>query len=221
MNNSNTKNLISNQRRIFEIIAVVFTGVGKFIFMDLLNYRFPFILISIIGWATYIWIRKKNVKGILYYWGFRADNFKQVMQMVLPFGLASIIVFVVVGWFQQSLNISWHIIPVLIIYPLWGLIQQFLVIGLVAGNLQDLDNFPITNIVIILLTALLFGLIHYPNYWLILGTFILALFYGYIYLRSRNLYILGIFHGWLGGLFYYTVVNQDPFINVFGKYFNM
>jgi uncharacterized protein len=52
-----------------------------------------------------------------------------------------------------------------------------------------------------------------------LGTFILALLYGYIYLRSRNLYVLGLFHGWLGALFFYTVVGRDPFAEVFGKLF--
>jgi len=43
------------------------------------------------------------------------------------------------------------------------------------------------------------------------------LLYGYIYLRSRNVYVLGLFHGWLGGLFFYTVVGRDPFIEIFGK----
>ena len=49
------------------------------------------------------------------------------------------------------------------------------------------------------------------------GTFILALFYGYVYLKIKNIYALGIVHGWLGALFYYTVVNQDPFADVFLK----
>ena len=66
-------------------------------------------------------------------------------------------------------------------------------------------------------TALVFAGVHYPDRWLILGTFVLALFYGYIYLRMRNVYVMGIMHGWLGALFYYTVVDRDPFIGVFGK----
>lgn len=51
-----------------------------------------------------------------------------------------------------------------------------------------------------------------------LGTFLLALFYGYVYLRVRNVFMLGLFHGWLGGLFFYTVVGRDPFLEVFGKW---
>ena len=51
-----------------------------------------------------------------------------------------------------------------------------------------------------------------------LGTFVLALLYGYCYLRARNLFVLGLFHGWLGALFFYTVVDRDPFMEVFGRF---
>ncbi len=34
------------------------------------------------------------------------------------------------------------------------------------------------------------------------------------------MYALGLFHGWLGALFYYTIVNQDPFADVFLKFLN-
>jgi uncharacterized protein len=207
---------------MFEIAGVVLTGLGKFIFVDILKNRLIFILVSITAWTIYIWIRKKQAKGILKYWGFRKDNFKHVTMMILPFGLLSVIAFVVTGYIQGTIIFSWHIIPILIVYPLWGLIQQFLVIGLVTGNLQDFEGRRFNRSLIIVLTALLFGLIHYPYHWLMVGTFVLALFYGFIYLKARNLYVLGIFHGWLGALFFYTVVNRDPFVetmkNIFETY---
>lgn len=58
---------------------------------------------------------------------------------------------------------------------------------------------------------------HYPYYWLMIGTTILALLYGFIYLLSRNIFVMGVFHGWLGALFFYTVVGRDPFAEIFGK----
>ena len=139
------------------------------------------------------------------------------MRKVLPFGIASVILFIGIGLYQGSINLTWHIIPILILYPIWGIIQQFLLIALTAGNLQDLEGCKMNNAAIILLAALLFGLIHYPFVWLIIGTFVLALFYGWVYLSERNIYVLGLFHGWLGGIFYYTVVGRDPFEEVFGK----
>jgi len=125
----------------------------------------------------------------------------------------------VTGYFLGTLNLTWHILPILVLYPVWGIIQQFLVIGLVAGNLQDLTSIRWSNTTIIFLTALLFGLIHYPYGWLMAGTFLLALFYGFIYLRARNIYVMGLFHGWLGAVFFYTLVGRDPFAEVLGKIF--
>ncbi|HEY9008935.1 MAG TPA: CPBP family intramembrane glutamic endopeptidase [Ohtaekwangia sp.] len=185
--------------------------------MDLLQWRFTFILISITGWTVYVVYRNSQDKGILHYWGFRTDNFKETTMRILPFGIISVIAFFIIGYIQSSINLTWHIIPILILYPVWGTIQQFLVIALVAGNLHDLNSRRFPKVTIILVTALLFGFMHYPYYWLVLATVILALLYGYIYLRSRNVYVLGLFHGWLGGLFFYTVVGRDPFIEIFEK----
>lgn len=210
-----TQIVISPRRRAIEIAAVFLTGLGKFVFMDWLQWKLPFILIAILSWCTYVLLRRKQVPGILHYWGFRADNFRDVLKLILPFGVSAIIIFFVIGFFLHSIVMTWHIIPILILYPIWGTIQQFLVIAIVAGNLKDFRHKNISDAVIVFVTALLFGALHYPFYWLILGTFVLALFYGCIYLRARNVFVMGIFHGWLGALFFYTVVGRDPFAEVF------
>lgn len=118
---------------------------------------------------------------------------------------------------QSRINISWHIIPILILYPIWGIIQQFIVVGLITGNLKDLKGKRLNDFLIIIITAIIFSSVHYPDYWLIIGTFILAIVYSKIYLTKRNLFVLGLLHGWLGDFFYYTVVNRDPFIEIFGR----
>lgn len=211
------RRLITDRQRKLEIAAVFATGTGKFIFMDWLQWKLPFILMAIIGWTIYVTYRKERVRGILQYWGFRTDNFRDVWKIVLPFGVVSVVAFFTTGFFLETINITWHIIPVLILYPVWGIIQQFLVIALVAGNLKDLKGSRYSDAAIIFTTALLFGLLHYPFYWLIAGTFALALFYGFVYLRARNVFVMGIFHGWLGALFFYAVVGRDPFAEVFAK----
>jgi len=147
------------------------------------------------------------------------DNFTSVLRKVLPFGILSIITFICIGIYQGTINVSWHIIPILILYPIWGIIQQFLLIALTAGNLQDLKGQQLDYKIIILISAALFALVHYPFLWLIGGTFALALFYGWIYLKERNIFVLGLFHGWIGGLYYYTVLDRDPFLEMFGKIF--
>jgi len=199
---------------------VVLTAIGKFIFMDYLNWRFLFVTIAMISWITYIIYRGKKQPAILKYWGFKTDNFKSVLKRVLPFGLLAVISFTGVGFYHNTINITWHIMPILILYPLWGTIQQFLLIALTAGNLQDLKGQKLDKGVIIFLSALLFGFIHYPYTWLMIATFFLAIFYGWIYLKERNIYVLGLFHGWLGGIFYYTILERDPFLEMFGRLFH-
>lgn len=189
--------------------------------MDYLNWRFPFITAVVLLWMSYILYRYKTEKLIIAYWGFRTDNFKSVLRKVLPFGYASFVAFVSVGLYQNTLNITWHIIPILILYPIWGTIQQFLLIALTAGNVQDMSEHSFHKVSIILFSALLFASVHYPHTWLMIATFVLAVFYGIVYLRERNLYVLGIFHGWLGGLFYYTILNRDPFLETFGQLFHL
>lgn len=210
---------MGNTKAWLEIIAVVLTAAGKFLFMDFLNVRLPFIAGAMVFWLVYIVWHVINDRERTRHWGFRLDNLTAAVKMLIPFAIFSCVSFFVVGYFQHSINFTWHIFPVLIMYPLWGTIQQFLLISLVAGNLRDIDSKGRTSVSgIVLIAALLFGLIHYPWYWLMAGTFVLALLYGFVFLRERNVFALGIFHGWLGALFFYTVVNRDPFVEVFGKY---
>lgn len=208
--------LISERRRILEIIAVLLTAIGKFIFMDHLNWRLPYVVVAILAWSIYVYCRASKEKGILKYWGFRTDNFKKATKFIRPFVFVAVTSFFIIGWYQDTLNVTWHVLPLLLTYPIWGSIQQFLTIGLIAGNLNHLR---VHKLIVVILTAILFSIVHYPSMWLMFGTFILALFYGYMYLKVKNIYVMGICHGWLGALFYYTVVNQDPFQDIFMNYF--
>lgn len=200
-----------------ELLAIVLTVAGKFIFMDLLQWRLPFVLAALLAWLSYVLIQRRRNPQLLSHWGFRTDNFKSVLKSVLPFGALALLSCLAIGYFRGTLHLHWHILLILLIYPLWGTIQQFLIMALVAGNLQDLPKKPVGKIGIIVLSGLLFGCIHYPHYDLMLGTALLALLYSSLYLRKRNLYVLGLFHGWLGAIFYYTLTSRDPFVEMFGS----
>ncbi|MCB9262209.1 MAG: CPBP family intramembrane metalloprotease [Flavobacteriales bacterium] len=212
---------ISNNTRIFEITAAFLTALGKFLFVDFLGWRFTFTTVAILFWVSYVFIRYRQNHEILAYWGFSKNNFREVVIKLLPFAAISLIACFAIGYIRQTINISWHIIPILILYPLWGVIQQFLLVGLIAGNLKDFEGQPLKDIYIIFVSSICFAAIHYPYYWLIVGTFVLALIYSSIYLKKRNLYALGLFHGLLGALFFYTVVNRDPFLEMFGNLLNL
>lgn len=209
---------VSDKRRNLELLAVVITALGKFLFMDYLNWKFPYIAAAVLGWTGYIIYSRIKEPENLIRWGFRKNNFREAWSRVLPAAIIALIICFTIGYINGTLNISWHIIPILVLYPLWGIIQQFLLIGLVVGNLSDTPGRKLKDIHIILISSLLFGVIHYPWAWLMLATFLLALFYSFIFTKVRNVYVLGLFHGWLGAVCFYTVVGRDPFLEVFGKF---
>ncbi|MEQ9311072.1 MAG: hypothetical protein RJQ05_00900, partial [Cytophagales bacterium] len=144
------------QYRSFEIIAVTITALAKFLFYDLLDQRLIFILMMFAFWGIYMIRRIKKAPKLLKLWGFRIDNFKSVLKKVLPFAAISIVGCIAIGYYQDTINAHWHILPLLFLYPLFGTLQQFLLMALVAGNLQDLNRFR--NQTLILISSTLFGL---------------------------------------------------------------
>jgi len=207
---------ISNPRRNFEILAVLITGLGKFLFMDILELRFPYIATACIFWLVYIFIRKKKIPQILSYWGLTFKNFGRTFLELLPLALILSIGFVLLGNKLETNILNINIIPILLIYPIWGIIQQFIMIGIFARNLKDGDQIKIPVAAVVLFTSILFALVHFPFQILVLATFFLAIVYTSLYLKGRNLLVMGIYHGWIGALFFYTIMERDPFLEVFG-----
>jgi hypothetical protein len=207
---------IKDKTRIFEIVAVILTGFGKFILMDLLNLRFVYILAACLFWGGYIIYRAQKNKGIIKYWGLSKSNFNKTFLELLPVVILCIGAFFFTGNQLETNILNWSIIPILLLYPIWGIIQQFIIVGLLARNLKDLEKGNIPELLIILVTAIIFSIVHYPHNILIVGTFFLGLVYTKLYLNNRNLIVLGIYHGWLGAFFFYTILERDPWKEVFG-----
>ena len=97
---------VSDKTKLIEISAIVITTLGKFVFMDYLNWRFGFVVIAILGWSSYVTYKSRTQSNILRYWGFRTDNFKKVMLLVLPFGLVAIASSFVIDYMQGTLNLT-------------------------------------------------------------------------------------------------------------------
>lgn len=206
---------IKDSRRILEIIAVILTGVGKFIFMDWLNVRFLYITVAILFWVGYIIFRYRQDKSILKYWGLNKQNFKKSFLELLPFAIVLVFSFVLIGNSLGTNVLNWTILPILLLYPLWGIIQQFIMIGVLAKNIKEMESIHVPDLFIVLITAIIFSLVHYPFTLLIIGTFFLAIVYTILYLNKRNLIVMGIYHGWIGAFFFYTMLSRNPYDEVF------
>ncbi|GJL53456.1 MAG: hypothetical protein NPIRA02_05880 [Nitrospirales bacterium] len=201
-------------RAAIELGAVVFTGLSHVVFQGL-GAKGLFIALAVTSWVTYIGWRVRDNPSLWRQWGFRVDNLKA--SIFLP-TLVFVLAMLGMLWFAISRGRdlwSAHIVILLLLYPIWGVLQQFLVQALGVSNLRTL--FPYAGIQwIVLLGASLFSVVHYPHGWLMFATGLLACVFIPSYLRHRNLWVLGVYHGWLGTFFYQWVLNQDPWVAAFG-----
>ncbi|MEM7104796.1 MAG: CPBP family glutamic-type intramembrane protease [Bacteroidota bacterium] len=201
--------------RMVEILGVLITGGSKFIFMDWLNWKLPFIFLAIGFWVGYIFFRVRKDKSVLAKWGFTRQNLRSSFIVVSVFAFIGILSFIIYGSVTGKILWSWSVVPLMLLYPFWGIIQQFLILSLFSGNLDDLPNVNMPRWLLVVMTAVLFGILHYPIGLLIIGTTVLALFYTIVFLKYRNLWPLGLYHGILGALFYYLALGIDQFHEVF------
>ena len=204
-------------KKKFEILAVLATGIGKLIFFNGLHLQFWFIMLAGIFWIIYIIYRLRSNSSIILWWGFRKEGFRESLKMIGPLAIIALTLFILYGIQSGKMILSWHILPSLVLYPIWGTIQQFLIMALVAGNLDTYKGIRIPRYMTVFITAFFFAIVHFPYYLLIAGTFCLAIVYALIYLRYRNLWILGLFHGWLGSFFYFFVLGKDAWMTFVGS----
>jgi uncharacterized protein len=199
----------TDKRRWLEITAVLATGLLKYVLMDWLNFRAFYIAAACIFWSVYIYKRYRENKFILQQWGFRKDHFSQTFLFLLPFALIMVVAIIWYGISYNAIFLNWHVIPVFVFYPAWGIIQQFLMVALVAGNLQEIKAIKLRKSQIFLLTSLVFAWVHYPSLPLMVFTFFMEMVFLTAWFKWRNLWALGLCHGWVASLLLFFVLGRD------------
>ena len=208
--------LISNNvSKWLEFLAVVTTGLLHLVFKSL-GAKGLFIALASVSWVGYIvWqVRQDPSKWVQ--WGFQTKNLSS--SFFLPTVIFVVGVSLMAWYGLANGRVLWqgHILLLLLLYPLWGILQQFLVQTLGVANLMAL--FPTQGWMVAMPVGIvLFAVIHFPNGLLMLATGLMAALFIPCYLRDRNLWPLGLYHGWLGTFFYLWVLGKDPWIAVFGK----
>lgn len=201
--------IVTDKRRWLEITAVLATGLMKYVLMDWLNFRAVYIAAACTFWSVYIYKRYRANKFILQRWGFRKEHFKQSFLFLLPFALVMVAAIVWYGISFNAIFLNWHVIPVFMFYPAWGIIQQFLIVALIAGNLQAIKAVKLRKSHLYLLTSLAFAWVHYPSLPLMVFTFFMELTFLFAYFKWKNLWALGLYHGWVASLLLFFVLGRD------------
>ncbi len=202
--------LHAGRRARAEIAALALTVIAKFVVSDGLGLRLPYIAGSCVLWACYVVLRVRRDPRQLQAWGLGARGLAAAARHLLPFAAAGAVACLLYGLWSGRMLLHWHMVPLLLLYPLWGLVQQFLVVVLFAGNLHDGLGLP--ERLTVATAAVAFAAVHLPSAALVLTTFAMALVTTTTWFRQRSLYPLGAFHGWIATLIYYLVLGEDPWL---------
>ncbi|MBN2481927.1 MAG: CPBP family intramembrane metalloprotease [Bacteroidales bacterium] len=205
----------AEKQKWFELLVVIVAGMLKFVFMDWLDMRAFYIVGMCLFWSGYILFRYSKDHEILKHWGYKKKNFRKSMTILLPFIVISIIFILGYGILKGAVLLNWHILPVILLYPAWGLIQQFMMVNLIADNVQSIRFFKLSKFQIILITSLIFGLVHHPHLSLMMFTFVMEVLFLFVFFRWRNLWALGLAHGWIATFLLYYALNRDLWIELF------
>jgi hypothetical protein len=202
-------------KSIGEVAAVIATALLHPVCVDLLHQRAVFIGTALCLWGLYfIWQPWKD-EGALRRWGFRREGLAPAFLGASGFAAAALAVMVVVGVAQGTLAFPWQMLVLLILYPIWGMFQQLLVQGVFVRTVTESASGLRPKVAATIVAAVLFGAVHLPELRLALAAAMLGVVFTAIYLRWRNLWPLGLYHGWLGVFYYYWVLGRDPWREMF------
>ena len=194
----------------FELTAVLLSAAGKFVVGDVFGQKIWFAIAAGILWLSYIAARIRSRPELVEIWGLSSVNIGRSLKLVLPVTAAACAAAILYGLSSEIASIDWHMALLFLLYPLWGTVQQFLLVVLVAGNIDRLSRGRFPRLFIILPTAVLFSLVHYPEATLMIITFFMGCFTTAVFLKYRSIWAIGLFHGLFATVLYYFVLGEDP-----------
>lgn len=192
----------------FELLLVAIPGVLNVVSELTALSKTTVVAGAAIVWAVYIVLAVLDDRTILRRWGFRADTLApaaRAVALLTATATAVIVAWAAVGGRLPPPGSFWIALGV---YPVWGLVQQFLLNAMLLRNLRRL----LPERLALPLAALLFAASHLPDIRLAMLTLPAGAAWGWIYLRRPNLWVLGIGHGVLGTVAYYLALGRDPLV---------
>ena len=175
-----------------------------------LGYPLQYTVASVAFWVGYVTLRHNWNPEVLKRWGFTRTGLRQALLLcggAFVVGLAASLLY---GTTLGSTILNWNLPLLMLLYPIWGTVQQFLVTGLFADNMLALTRGKVSEFVIAIMAALLFSAVHIPDEELMVATFFLGVTTVLIFFRTRNLLAIGLLHGWFASVFYFFGMGVDP-----------
>lgn len=135
--------------------------------------------------------------------GWRLDNFWAAMRLLLlPMGVATVAI-ALLGFYNKGFqSTKWLEWRWLVWLPVWGLIQQYSLQGFINRRFQLILGQGYKSI---LAVAGVFALLHMPNPFLMVATFLGGILWAAVYQRRPNLVALSISHAFLSLLLVFAL----------------
>lgn len=198
--------------RLGELAAVGVTAVGFVALPKPPASVLPlavFVPCCVVGWVGYGAARARRDRSLLDAWGLRPTAHLATLGPLVAVGIGvGAAGLAAIGLAGGSLRTPERLGLSLALYPVWGLVQQWIVQVLVVDNVRALTGAPLPALAA--LGAVGFGAVHLAHPSLVAATAALGAVYVLLFQRWRNLWPLALAHGWLGTLFYAWVLGFDP-----------
>lgn len=201
-----------SRRAALEMSAVVLTGVGHLVASSQ-GVSGAYIPVVVVGWGGYVGARAATDAGYLGELGLTREALGPAFRDASVVAAVSLAGMAAVGAAQGSLKADATLLPLLVLYPAWGLTQQTLVQGMLT---RHMDAAGLPALAVVPTTAVAFGSVHVPNWPLVGATTALGGVFSLNYLQHRNVWPLGLYHGVLGAAFYVWVLDRDPWRELVG-----
>lgn len=136
--------------------------------------------------------------------GLNFKNFMPCAKRCLYFSSGIVVIIAAWGWLEGSLQWKMSLYLNICGYFIWACFQQIFFQLFFTNRLKGVLK---NSTHIAFVSALIFGFIHFPNYFLMGATFVSGFFWACIYLSYPNLYAIGLSHALLAVLLKYSLPN--------------
>src|SRR5262249_26509203 len=156
----------------FALFGVVVT-VALTLHLQVERPNILFIIVVCLFWTGYVAFRVWQDKHVLGEWGFRKEGLAPTALICAGLFVIIATAFGFYSYFRGTLQFPWHTLILMLAYPFYGLMQQFLALAIVVRNLERIPALAGRKPLLVLLAASLFAVAHLNDGREMAGTFLL------------------------------------------------